>query len=390
MPHDIFISHSAKDGRVAKAVCDRLEADGMRCWISSRDIMPGSDWSEEIIDAIEQTKVMVVILSSHANASPQIKREAERALNKGVIIVPFRIEDVRPSKSLEYYISTAHFLDASSPPIEPHLGRLSAAVSSILEKQGQPRAPVSEQASAPRIRPETPVKREHGGRRRLAVAGLCALLTVVAIAIYHYGPRFVSSDRSLARQQALGQSAAGTPVTGKQLYLQMTEEEKRDFVAQQARRVAGMLGRIDSGDTINEKSSSMIKAEVDRYANRTNSLSVEFAAEGLRPLYSRAAGYAPIISNAFRERGVPPVMGLYIVMIESEYRPCLQHASRAKGMFSIIPETGRAYGIDLKDLCDVKKAAPVAAQYIKDLIAEFGTDSDSVTLALASYNRGPK
>ena len=106
MAHDVFISHSTKDKQVADAVCARLETEGVRCWIAPRDIMPGADWGEAIVDAIGASRVMVIVISANAVASQQIKREAERAVNKGVVIIPFRVEDVQLSKSLEYFISS--------------------------------------------------------------------------------------------------------------------------------------------------------------------------------------------------------------------------------------------------------------------------------------------
>jgi hypothetical protein len=44
---------------------------------------------------------MVLIFSSSANASRQIHREIERAVSKGVPIIPVRIEDIPPTKSME-------------------------------------------------------------------------------------------------------------------------------------------------------------------------------------------------------------------------------------------------------------------------------------------------
>jgi hypothetical protein len=41
---------------------------------------------------------MVLVLSATANTSTQIKREVERAVNKGIPVIPLRIEDVAPSK----------------------------------------------------------------------------------------------------------------------------------------------------------------------------------------------------------------------------------------------------------------------------------------------------
>ncbi len=56
MAHDVFISYSAKDKTTADAVCAMLESEGIRCWIAPRDVVPGMEWGECIIEAIEQTR----------------------------------------------------------------------------------------------------------------------------------------------------------------------------------------------------------------------------------------------------------------------------------------------------------------------------------------------
>jgi hypothetical protein len=132
MGHDVFISYSSKDKTVADAVCAILEQNKVRCWIAPRDIDAGSEWGESIVDAIHASRVMVLVFSSSANESPQITREVERAVSNGVIIVPFRIEDVIPTKSLEFFIGAVHWLDAVTPPIEHHLEKLAANVKRII------------------------------------------------------------------------------------------------------------------------------------------------------------------------------------------------------------------------------------------------------------------
>jgi hypothetical protein len=76
--------------------------------------------------------VMVLVFSSHANASPQIRREVERAVNAETVLIPFRIEDVAPAEALEFFLGTPHWLDALTPPLEAHLERLTAAVASFV------------------------------------------------------------------------------------------------------------------------------------------------------------------------------------------------------------------------------------------------------------------
>jgi hypothetical protein len=132
MSHDVFISHSSADKRAADAACALLEATGIKCWIAPRDIRPGSDWGESIITAIEQTRVMLLLLSKQANSSPQIRREVERAVNRSVMIIPVRLENVLPARSLEFFLSTSHWMDAFPPPFENHLEKLSRTIHQIV------------------------------------------------------------------------------------------------------------------------------------------------------------------------------------------------------------------------------------------------------------------
>jgi len=128
----VFICYAHDDAGYADSICLRLESSGMRCWIAPRDISPSKDWAEEIIDAISSAAIMVLVFSSRSNTSPQVRREVERAVNKGVRILPLRIEDVPLSKSLEYFVSTPHWLDAVTPPFESHLDKLAECVQGVL------------------------------------------------------------------------------------------------------------------------------------------------------------------------------------------------------------------------------------------------------------------
>ena len=172
MAHDVFISYSNKDKTTADAICAALEVNGIRCWIAPRDILPGSDWGEAIIDAIHACRAMLLIFSSSSNTSPQIKREVERAVNAGIPVVPVRIEDVLPSKTLEYFISTQHWLDALTPPMEQHLQYLVTTMRTMLaQKPDGSEASVREPQlkpppAAPRLRRRAAAPRRPCAHRR--------------------------------------------------------------------------------------------------------------------------------------------------------------------------------------------------------------------------------
>jgi TIR domain len=140
MAHDVFISHSAQDKAVADAVCAALERAAVRCWIAPRDVQPGRSFAGEITRAIQQSKAMVLIFSAHSNNSQQVLREVQLAVSSHLHIVQFRIEDVRPNDDLTYFLSTPHWLDAMTPPMEKHLQRLVGAIETLLGNEESRRA----------------------------------------------------------------------------------------------------------------------------------------------------------------------------------------------------------------------------------------------------------
>jgi hypothetical protein len=144
MAHDVFISYAAKDKSVADAACATLEARKLRCWIAPRDVLPGLNYAEVIVDAINDSRVMLLIFSSQSNASPQVMREVERAVSRGLAIIPFRIEDTIPSKAMEYFISAPHWLDALTPPLEKHLARLADTAEFLVRQSAKTSDPARE------------------------------------------------------------------------------------------------------------------------------------------------------------------------------------------------------------------------------------------------------
>ena len=124
MAHDVFISYANPDKKAADAVCGTLEQQGIRCCIFPRDGIPGKSFAETIAEFMGQCRVVVLVLSSHANSSKHISREVEMAVRRGLTVIPFRIEEVQPTGSLEYWIAETHWLDAITPEMERGLKKL--------------------------------------------------------------------------------------------------------------------------------------------------------------------------------------------------------------------------------------------------------------------------
>ena len=219
MAHDVFVSHSVKDKGVAEAVVTRLEEDSVTVWIAPRDVVPGADWGESIIDAIESSRIMVLLFSQSANASPQIKREVERAVNKGVYIIPFRVEDIRPARALEYFISTSQWMDAFSPPLERHLDTLARTVKAVLKSPPPVEATVSpqfEKKSPTTIAPISPPP----ARKLTLIAGSIALAMIVGGTGWYLGHKnhapSAESSKSAQPERQVAMISTGDEVASKE------------------------------------------------------------------------------------------------------------------------------------------------------------------------------
>jgi TIR domain len=132
MAHDVFISYSSKDKTVADAVCAKLESQKIRCWIAPRDVPAGQPYAASLVKAIRESSVIVLILSQGSNQSMHVLREIGEAVENGIAILPFRIDDVDPTEEMHYYIKSIHWLDAMSPPLERHLEKLASSVQALL------------------------------------------------------------------------------------------------------------------------------------------------------------------------------------------------------------------------------------------------------------------
>jgi hypothetical protein len=123
-----MISYSHKDQQQANMVLAILEQNNIRCWIDYRDAMPGGEYAGSIVRAIKNSDFVVVILSGNSMESPQVLNEINSAVNNGIKIIPFKIDDRDLTDNVEYYLGKTHWLDAINPPMEAHIRRLADTI----------------------------------------------------------------------------------------------------------------------------------------------------------------------------------------------------------------------------------------------------------------------
>ena len=205
MAHDVFISHSHADANAAKAVCAALEEAGIRCWMAPRDVLPGTDWADSIVRAVEAARVMVLLFSAHSSSSAQVHREVTLAATAGIAILPLRIDDTPLEGMMRYYLADTHWLDALDPPAREHIALAVSTVAGLLGREVPQRAapaagePAERSRAASGTLPDDVVR--SGWRRpsrRVVVVGVILAIALVGagvVAVLQLTPGRASSPR---------------------------------------------------------------------------------------------------------------------------------------------------------------------------------------------------
>src|ERR1700733_2864213 len=186
----VFVSHASVDTAIAEQICAALERAGMRCWIAPRDVMPGTLYADAIVRAISNAKVVVLVLSENAVASPHVGKEIERSSSKRRPIVALRIDDAPLTPAFEYFLSESQWIDAQEGEVATVMPRLIEALQQLLASADAPPRPWNTgkgaRGSADAGQPQA---------AGAAVASRKSPLLTAVIAILAVGLLFVLADR---------------------------------------------------------------------------------------------------------------------------------------------------------------------------------------------------
>ncbi|MBM3678562.1 MAG: toll/interleukin-1 receptor domain-containing protein, partial [Actinobacteria bacterium] len=68
-PLELFISYSRRDFYFAEQLAVAIRRRGLRAWFDAHELLPGSDWSEEVDRAIARCDLFVLVTTRSALAS---------------------------------------------------------------------------------------------------------------------------------------------------------------------------------------------------------------------------------------------------------------------------------------------------------------------------------
>jgi hypothetical protein len=104
----IFLSHSSLDKTFVRRLSTRLKKEGYDVWLDEKELLPGDKLSTKLSDAIELSKVILIVISENSLNSKWLQFELELATRKmveeGLRLIPILIGNVEIPHQLKNII----------------------------------------------------------------------------------------------------------------------------------------------------------------------------------------------------------------------------------------------------------------------------------------------
>jgi TolB-like protein len=286
---DVFISYASQDAALADAVVAALEGQGLKCWIAPRDVTPGEFYADAIVGAINAARILVLVLTESAVASPHVLREIERASAKRHPVVSFRIDAASLPPGLEYFLSASHWLDATVLGVDTALPKLAEAVHRLVAPasptQREHQTGTAQPASD--LFPPPPVGTRSSRRRNGPIVALIAII-VLGLAYFAVNKlwlaKHAAGDRPVAA--ALPMNSRAAPVVSEESvavlpFADMSEKKDQEYFADGlAEELIDMLTKVQDLHVPARTSSFYFKGKNEKLTTIAKELKVAHVLEG--------------------------------------------------------------------------------------------------------------
>src|SRR5665213_1084122 len=111
MAGEIFISYRRADQAWARLLHAQLRAEGVEAWYDAQ-VGAGEDWRVATAQALEASKIFVLLFSSNAAQSSDIAKELAAAVLEKKLIVPVRLENIAPKGAFLYELASRNWINA--------------------------------------------------------------------------------------------------------------------------------------------------------------------------------------------------------------------------------------------------------------------------------------
>ena len=111
MSAEVFISYSSLDRNRVMPVVESLRGNGITVWVDEGNIHAADLWSEQIVQAIADCRVMVVMLSQNSTDSHNVVKEVMLASEQKKALLPVYLEPAEVPAKLQYQLAGIQHLE---------------------------------------------------------------------------------------------------------------------------------------------------------------------------------------------------------------------------------------------------------------------------------------
>jgi TolB-like protein len=262
----VFISYASHDAAVAQKVCSALEAARFPCWIAPRNVVPGTMYADGIVHAIDESSILVLILSAQAVASAHVGREIERAISKRHPVVALRIDAAPLTATFEYFLNQSQWIEG---------GGSDAAIAQLVGAVGQHLSPgtATSRTNANQV---SAVKSKAAAPRRRWVIAAVVVAVALAGAYFLVDSAWRSKHKTTAGTAVISdKSIAVLPFTD------MSEKKDQEYFADgMAEEIIDLLVKVPGLKVISRTSSFQFKGKTEDLRAIATRLGVSYVLQG--------------------------------------------------------------------------------------------------------------
>lgn len=134
----IFVSHASEDKAAARGVAAYLRRVGWTVWIDESGIAGGKDWRAELVRALEDTWVVVLLVSTNAMRSKWVIREVQAADRLGKPVLPAVVDPAPYPDALRMILGGVQRIDLTGRDDEGRMTGLTTLDDALIRTSRQP------------------------------------------------------------------------------------------------------------------------------------------------------------------------------------------------------------------------------------------------------------
>ncbi|MFT3725180.1 MAG: TIR domain-containing protein [Hyphomonadaceae bacterium] len=184
MAGEIFISYRRADQAKARLLHALLKQRGVDAWYDAL-VGAGEDWRQKTAHALEQAQIFVLLFSKVASESDDISKELAAATFSKKLVIPVRIENIKPSGAFLYELASRNWIDAHEDT-EARFAELADKLAALVKGGADAQvAAFSLGATEPPPAMPKPVAKAPWFKRPAVLAGAAAMaVAVIAGAVF--------------------------------------------------------------------------------------------------------------------------------------------------------------------------------------------------------------